>query len=120
MIDTRDLDLVVERQIPGELVTNAEKIRAFVEERVKDYSADNYVGRVTEAKTDRAALNRAAKELNDKRLELERRFMAPFQEFKGIITETVGTIRAASNTVGGVIAEVEQRERDERRRDRGG
>jgi hypothetical protein len=115
VIETKDLELVVERQIPRELLTNAEKIRDFVLERVKDYSPDNYVGKVKEAKDDRALLNKSAKDLNDKRIELERRFMAPFQEFKDVIGETVTAIKDASNKVGAVITEVEQRERDERK-----
>lgn len=115
MIETKDLELVVEHHVQGELVTNAKKLREFVLDRVKDYTPDNYVGKVAEAKADRTVLNKAAKELNDKRLELERRFMEPFQEFKSIIGETVTAIKDASYKVGVVINEVEQRERDERK-----
>jgi hypothetical protein len=115
VIETKDLQLVVERQVEGELLTNAVKIREFVLDRVKDYSPENYIGKVKEAKDDRAVLNKAAKELNDKRLELERQFMAPFQEFKRVIGETVDAIKDASSKVGTVISEVEEREREERR-----
>jgi hypothetical protein len=115
VIETKDLQLVVERRVEGELLTNAVKIREFVLARVKDYSPDNYIGKVKEAKEDRAVLNKAAKELSDKRLELERQFMAPFQEFKQVIGETVDAIKEASSKVGKVISEVEEREREERR-----
>lgn len=113
MIETKDLQLVVERQVEGELLTNAVKIRDFVLERVKDYTPENYVGKVKEAKDDRAELNKAAKELNDKRIELERQFMAPFMEFKAVIGETVTAIKDASGKVGEVISEVEQQEREQ-------
>lgn len=111
MIETKDLQLVVERQVEGELLTNAVKIREFVLDRVKDYTPENYVGKVKEAKDDRAELNKAAKELNDKRIELERQFMVPFMEFKAVIGETVTAIKEASGKVGEVITEVEEQER---------
>lgn len=114
MIETKDLELVVNEHVQGKLLTNAKHIREFVTERIRDYSPEKYVGKVPEAKQDRATLNAAAKELNSKRLELERQFMEPFSEFKSVITETVNEIKAASSKIGDVIGEVEQRERDER------
>lgn len=114
MIETKDLELVVNEHVQGKLLTNAKHIRDFVAERVKDYSPEKYVGKVPEAKQDRATLNAAAKDLNSKRLDLERQFMEPFAEFKSVITETVNEIKTASSKIGDVIGEVEQRERDER------
>jgi hypothetical protein len=115
MIETKDLELVVTERIEGSLLTNALQIRDFVVERVRDYSPDKYVGKVKEAKDDRAVLNKAAKELNAKRLELERQFMAPFQEFKDVISETVSAIKDASDKIGTIITQVEEQERRERR-----
>lgn len=114
MIETKDLQLVVNEHVQGKLLTNAKHIREFVTDRIKDYSPEKYVGKVPEAKQDRATLNAAAKELNSKRLELERQFMEPFAEFKAVITDTVNEIKSASAKIGDVIGEVEQRERDER------
>jgi hypothetical protein len=115
MIETKDLELVVTERIEGSLLTNALQIRDFVVERVRDYSPDKYVGKVKEAKDDRAVLNKAAKELNAKRLDLERQFMAPFQEFKNVISETVSAIKDASDKIGTIITQVEEQERRERR-----
>lgn len=39
---------------------------------------------IDQAKKDKAALNKAAKALNAKRLEIEKEFMKPFREFKEI------------------------------------
>nr|BDD44996.1 hypothetical protein 15 [Spirochaetaceae bacterium] len=115
MIETKDLELVVSERIEGKLLTNAMQIRDFVAERVKDYSPEKYAGKVKEAKDDRAVLNKAAKELNDRRIELEREFMAPFKEFKDVIGETVKAIQDASSKIGTVITEVEEQERKARR-----
>lgn len=110
MIEAKDLVLTVERQVPGELVTNALAIKAFVEERLKDYDPEKYLD-VEQAKKDRAVLNSASKELNAKRLELERKFMEPFEEFKKIIKDTTGLIDEASRKIDAIVKAAEEEER---------
>lgn len=114
-IETTDLQLIVETHDAGALVTNAERIRAFALERIQDYTPEQYAERIPEAKADRAELNKAAKTLNDERLRLEREHMKPFEEFKGIVTETVKAIKDASSAIDDVVKQVEQQEKDERR-----
>lgn len=115
MIETKDLTLVVKKQELGELITNANEIKTFVETRLKDYTPENYVGKVEDAKKDRAELNKASKELNAKRLELEKLFMKPFDEFKGIIKETTTAIDGASKKLDEIVKGEEEREKDEKR-----
>jgi SMC interacting uncharacterized protein involved in chromosome segregation len=110
MIEPKDLVLTVERQVPGELVTNALKIKAFVEERLKDFEPGKYLD-IDQAKKDRAVLNAASKELNQKRLDLERQFMAPFEEFKKVIRETTGLIDEASRKIDAIVKAAEDEER---------
>jgi len=111
MIEAKDLTLKVEKQVPGELVTNALKIKAFVEERLKDFEPGKYLD-IDQAKKDRAILNAASKELNQKRLELERQFMAPFEEFKKIIKDTTGLIDEASRKIDAIVKAAEDEERE--------
>lgn len=115
MIETKDLTLVVKKQELGELITNANEIKTFVETRLKDYTPENYVGKVEDAKKDRAELNKASEELNAKRLELEKLFMKPFDEFKGIIKETTTAIDGASKKLDEIVKGEEEREKDEKR-----
>ena len=116
MIEAKDLVLTVERQVPGELVTNALKIKAFVEERLKDFEPGKYLD-IDQAKKDRAVLNAASKELNNKRLELERQFMAPFEEFKKVIRETTGLIDEASRKIDAIVKAAEDEEREIKRKE---
>ena len=116
MIEPKDLVLTVERQVPGELVTNALKIKAFVEERLKDFEPGKYLD-IDQAKKDRAVLNAASKELNQKRLELERQFMAPFDEFKKIIKETTTLIDEASKKIDAIVKAAEDEEREIKRKE---
>ena len=116
MIEAKDLVLTVERQVPGELVTNALAIKAFVEERLKDFEPGKYLD-IDQAKKDRAVLNAASKELNNKRLELERQFMAPFEEFKKVIRETTGLIDEASRKIDAIVKAAEDEEREIKRKE---
>jgi hypothetical protein len=117
MLRTEDLALTVERQVPGELVTNALKIKAFVEERIKDYTVEKYYDDPDAAKKDRAVLNAAAKDLNGRRLSLERDFMAPFDEFKAIIKQTTSVLDFAAAKLDEVVKAVEETHKNEKRRE---
>ena len=116
MMEAKDLVLTVERQVPGELVTNALKIKAFVEERLKDFEPGKYLD-IDQAKKDRAVLNAASKELNQKRLELERQFMAPFEEFKKVIKDTTSLIDEASRKIDAIVKAAEDEEREIKKRE---
>lgn len=111
MIETKDLALVVKEQKLGELVTNAKEIKSFVEARLADYTPENYIGKADEAKKDRAELNKASKELNDKRKDLEKEFMRPFDEFKSVIKETTDAINSASGKLDEIVKAEEEREK---------
>lgn len=110
------LDLVVYSNTTGELTTNAKVILATVKAQLEHYKAENYSeDNIADAKRDKAELNAAAKRLNDKRLELEREFMKPFNEFKDTVTETCTLIKTASSQIDGVVKAVEDREKAEKR-----
>lgn len=111
------LDLQVQEFSLGTLVTNAEAIRDAVKAKLEGYSVENYSGdRIQDAKRDKAELNAAAKRLNDARLEYERRWMKPFEAFKAVVNETVCLIKTASSAIDQVVKDVEQGEKDEKRR----
>jgi hypothetical protein len=114
MIESRELELSSKVTI-GTLETNAEAIKALVLEKLKDYTPENYVGRVDEAKRDKAELNAAEKALNAKRLELEREFMKPFNHFKDVINDTCKALKEASAKINGVVQEVENQEKEKKR-----
>lgn len=111
-----ELSLVVSEFNLGRLVSNARSILEHVRGKLEGYKAENYSGeRITLAKRDKAELNAAAKLLNDQRIEYERKWMAPFDEFKGIVNEACTEIRKASAAIDAVVKEVEQAEKDAKR-----
>jgi len=117
MEGTDTLDLVVSKFDLGKLETNAHAILAFVRLKLTGYKAENYSGdRIAEAKKDKAELNAAAKKLNDDRIEYERKWMEPFNPVKALINEACSEIKKASAAIDTVVRDVEQGEKDEKRK----
>lgn len=115
MLTSNELELSTSLTL-GTLKSNAETIRDLVAQKLKDYTPEHYEGKVDEAKADRAILNKAEKALNEKRLELERSYMAPFDEFKKTITETCKMLKGASAGLDEIVKNEEGREKEAKRK----
>jgi hypothetical protein len=108
-----DLQLVVSEKTLGSLTTNARQIHEIVKSGLDRYDIKNYnEGNIALAKSDKALLNKAAKELNAKRIEIEREFMQPFGEFKEVVNDTVKLINECSAKIDTVVRQSEERTRE--------
>lgn len=100
----------------GTLTTNALQLHDYVAATLERYTPENYSEEnVDQAKADRAILNKAAKELNDRRIQLERDWNEPLQEFKSIIGDTVKMISEGSAKIDAVVKGVESKAKAEKR-----
>lgn len=100
----------------GTLTTNALQLHDYVAATLERYTPENYSeDNVDQAKADRALLNKAAKELNDRRIQIEREWNAPLAEFKGIVGETVKMIADGSAKIDAVVKIVESKAKAEKR-----
>ena len=116
-LDEESLQLVISNKSLGSLTTNALQIKKAIEAALPNYDVANYNEfNIDMAKADKAMLNNTSKTLNAKRLEIEKQFMEPFAEFKGIITETCSLISACSLKIDGVVKGSEQKAKDEKRK----
>lgn len=112
----KDLALDVRELTLGTLTTNALQLRDHVAATLERYTPENYSeDNVEQAKADRAILNKAAKDLNDRRIQLERDWNAPLQEFKSIIGDTVKMISEGSAKIDAVVKGVESKAKAEKR-----
>lgn len=112
-IQEKDLELVVSEKTLGSLTTNAKQIRDMVKNALPMYDISNYNDdNIEQAKKDKAALNKAAKSLNSKRIEFEKEFMIPFSEFKEVVSETVQLISECSSKIDNVVKQNEQAYKD--------
>ncbi|WP_321479732.1 DUF1351 domain-containing protein [uncultured Bacteroides sp.] len=115
-IQETDLQLVIQGKTLGSLTTNAMQIKSFVESILPNYDAANYnESNIEQAKKDKAALNKASKALNAKRLELEKEFMNPFTAFKETIGDTVKLIGDCSAKIDVVVKQSEQKYKDNKK-----
>lgn len=111
-----DLALDVRELTLGRLTTNALQLRDLVAATLERYTPENYSEEnVEQAKSDRAILNKAAKALNDRRIQIEREWNAPLQEFKVIVGDTVKMITYGSAKIDSVIKGVESKAKAEKR-----
>ena len=112
-LQEEDLELVVSEKTLGSLTTNAKQIRDMVKNALPMYDISNYNDdNIEQAKKDKAALNKAAKSLNAKRIEFEKEFMIPFSEFKEVVSETVQLISECSLKIDNVVKQNEQAYKD--------
>ena len=112
----QDLALDVRELTLGRLTTNALQLRDLVAATLERYTPENYSEEnVEQAKSDRAILNKAAKALNDRRIQIEREWNAPLQEFKVIVGDTVKMITYGSAKIDAVIKGVESKAKAEKR-----
>lgn len=115
-IQESDLELVVSEKTLGSLTTNAKQIRDMVKDALPMYDISNYNDdNIDQAKKDKASLNKAAKALNAKRLEIEKEFMKPFGEFKEVVNETVKLIGECSAKIDTVVKQNEQQYKDKKK-----
>jgi hypothetical protein len=117
VIQESDLELVVKERTLGSLTTNAIQIRDMVRASLHKYDISNYDDdNIDQAKRDKAILNKAAKALNDRRIEIEREFMKPFGELKEVVSETVKLIGECSSRIDTVIKQNEQIYKDNKKK----
>lgn len=114
-ITENQLQLITENKKLPEMIEGIKQIRSVVREKMKlyeclTYSEDN----IREAKADRAMINKSSKALNDKRIELEKMWMKPFNEFKGIVKDTCAMLDLTSNNIDSQIKVFEQAEKEEK------
>ena len=115
MINEQSLQLVITDKSLGSLTTNALQIKAMVEAALPDYNIANYADNLDLAKSDKAMLNKSKKALNDERIKIEREFMKPFEEFKGIVSGTCKLIDSCTAKIDSVVKEADEIEREKKR-----
>ena len=114
-METNPLSLIIKEKTLGNLVTNAKDIKAYVEEKLKEYSVDNYAGDAKQAAKDKAEINAAIKTLNDRRIALEKEWNMPFTEFKNIISETCDMMKTASGKLDVIVKTREEEEKAQKK-----
>lgn len=104
-----------EFQLPEEPQFNFDELKSWLSERTEEYKTTVYTDSdIGKAKEDRANLNRLKKALNDRRIQIEKDYMRPFNEFKSKINELIALIDEPAKLIDQRVKEYEQAKKDEK------
>ena len=107
---------IKEYQLPAEIKFNYEDIKQELIAKVGIYETMVYTDdQIANAKKDKATLNKLKKTLNDKRIELERDYMKPFETFKGQIKELCTLIDKPVEVIDKQIKAAEEERKNNKR-----
>lgn len=104
--------LTIKEKKLGVLITNAEEIRADTIERLKMYTPERFEGDAKAAAHAKAEINNAIKMLNNSRIQWEKEFMSPFNQFKDIVNDTIRLMNEANSKLDAIVKAKEQEEKD--------
>lgn len=101
--------------MPEKIECNYEELKQWIAERSAEYASIVYTDDdIQQAKNDRANLNRLKNALNDRRIQIEKEYMQPFQEFKSQINELIKLIDEPARLIDQRIKEYEKAKQDEK------
>ena len=110
-----NLELLVIEKKEGVLLTNIDKLETFVQEKLKEYTPDNYKGDADAAKKDRAKLNTSKKALSQERIKVIKELMKPFEDFETRCKALEKNIDAAAGALDEIVKAKEQAEKEVKR-----
>ena len=108
-----NLSTDIKQSIPNAIVFNFEELKAELSEKIKPYETLA----VTEddlksAKSDKAALNKLKKALNDKKVEVKKEYISPLENFEKQVKELVEIIDKGVNNIDTQVKDFEKKELD--------
>ena len=96
---------------------NYEDIKKWITEKAKEYKSMVYTEEtITNAKSDRATLNKVAKALNDEKIRIKKEVLKPFEDFESKCKELQGIITDASNSIDVQVKAFEIKEQEEKKK----
>lgn len=102
-----ELQIKTPNDVP--IIGNFTELKEQLENTLSDYSNRVYTEEtISEAKADRAKLNKLKKALNDERISREKAYLAPFMDFKGQVKELTDMIDSVSSGLGEQIDKAEE------------
>lgn len=95
---------------------NSEEIKDRVREMMESYKGVVYTeDTMKAAKDDRATLNKLKKAIEDRRKEVKRRCMEPYEQFEKEVKDILALIEEPASLIDGQIKEYEERKKEEKR-----
>lgn len=116
MTETRALEFKV-NQRPGELIGNFAELNEWMDAQLEKYRGLVFTDdQMADAKKTRAALNRVAKELNDRKLSVKNEFCAPYFQFEDQVKQLIGKVKEVNEGIDSQIRAYEDARKEEKRK----
>lgn len=115
-----ELSLVINQPSKGEFLQeigwNKEQIKDHVTEILKQYTGVTYTEeQLQDAKKDRAILNALKKDLSDRRIQVKKALMAPYEVFEAEVKEVIAMIDKPISMIDEQISEYEERVKQDKK-----
>ena len=110
---------LLSRQKPGEVtIDNFQELREALSGVLNRYKHLVYTDdMLADAKADKKELTRLRRELDDRRKEVKRAYLAPYNAFEGQVKDLLAMIDAPLEEIKGFIVSMEEREKAARRQE---
>lgn len=107
------MEFKVIEKVPGKLVINYEELKAALSVELEKYKGLVVTeNQITEAKSTRAKLNKVKAAIEDRRKELKKEYLKPYEIIEKQAKELVGMIDEASSNIANQIKEFEEKEKE--------
>ena len=115
MAETKALEVRVEQKL-GLLNWNFEELNQQLDSQLEKYRGLTFTDdQMPEAKKTRAALNKVAKEINDRKLAVKREFCAPYEQFEDQAKILIGKIKEVSGEIDQQVKDYEESKKHKKR-----
>lgn len=113
---SNDMELKInDYQLPEKISFNYEEIKSEVAEKVKHYANLVYTeDQIKDAKSDRATLNKFVKALEDKRKEIKKQCLEPYEKFEAQMKEIIAIVNEPIAMIDNQVKEYEELKKSEK------
>ena len=116
MEETKALEVRVEQKL-GILNWNFEELNRQLDVQLEKYRGLTFTDdQMPEAKKTRAALNKVAKEINDRKIAVKKEFCAPYTEFEEQAKQLIRKINDVSGEIDAQVKDYEEKQRADKRK----
>lgn len=110
-----ELQMIVQQQA-GLLSWNFKEINESVDAITKRFDGTVYTDEmIADAKKDKAALNKLAKEINAKKIAVKKEYSKPYDLFEKQVKEVIAKINNVSDQIDGQVKDFEARQKEEKK-----
>ena len=116
MAEEKALEVRVEQQL-GLLNWNFEELNAQLDEQLEKYRGLTFTDdQMPEAKKTRAALNKVATEINNRKISVKKEFCAPYEQFEAQAKVLINKIKDVSGAIDLQVKDYEESKKEEKRK----